>query len=149
MRRELEMPLQSSGVGIQREHAIGVEIIAGPRAAIEVRRWITRAPVQRVEFGVVGSRHPSGASATQIRIAWPTFRAGLAGPRYGPEAPGQLAGLRIEGGKEASYAVVTSGGADDHFVFDHQRRAGSSVVFVSFGATSAPLVVKDKVIVGT
>src|SRR5712675_3495495 len=119
MRRELKMPLQLSGVGIQREHTIGVEIIAGPRAAIEIRRRITRAPVQRVEFGVVRSRHPGGAAATQIRIAWPTFRAGLAGPRYGPEAPGQLAGLRIEGGKEASYAVVTPRSADDHPVFDH------------------------------
>src|SRR5882672_42033 len=149
MRCELKMPLQLSGVRIQREHAIGVEIIAGPRAAIEIRRRITRAPVQRVEFGVVGSRHPSGAAATQIRIAWPTFRAGLARAWNGPEAPGQLAGLGVEGGKEAAYAIVTPGGADDHFVFDHQRRAGSSVVFVSYGATSAPLVVKDKVIVGT
>src|SRR5882762_9849247 len=138
MRRELEMPLQSSGVGIQREHAIGVEIIAGPRAAIEIRRWITCAPVQRVEFGVVRSRHPSSAAATQIRIAWPTFRAGLARAWNGPEAPGQLAGLRIEGGKEASYAVVTAGSADDHLVFDHQRRAGSSVVFVSFCVRDVP-----------
>src|SRR5258707_9040208 len=119
MRRELKMPLQLSGVGVQREHAIGVEIIAGPRAAIEIWRRITRAPVQRAEFGIVGSRHPSGAAATQIRIARPTFGAGLATAWNGPEAPGQLAGLRIEGGKEASYAAVTPGGADDNFALDH------------------------------
>src|SRR5882672_12043070 len=46
MRCELEMPLQSSGVGVQREHAIGIEIVPGTRAAIEIRRRITRAPVQ-------------------------------------------------------------------------------------------------------
>src|SRR5712672_3712433 len=114
MGRELKMPLQLSGVRIQREHAIGVEIVAGTRAAIEVRRRITRAPVQRVEFGVVGSRHPGGATATQIRIAWPTFRAGLARAWNGPEAPGQLAGLRIAGEKEASSAAVTPIGAADH-----------------------------------
>src|SRR5882672_328132 len=119
MRRELEVPLEPTRVGIQREYTIGIEIIAGPWTAIEIRCRITRAPIQRVEFGVVGSRHPSGAAAPQIRIAWPAFRAGLARAWNGPEAPGQLAGLRIKGGKETSYAVVTPGSADDHFVFDH------------------------------
>src|SRR5262244_2966103 len=36
VRRKLKMPLQLSGVGIERQHAIRVQIVSGPRPAIEV-----------------------------------------------------------------------------------------------------------------
>src|ERR1700730_11857878 len=132
------MPLELPRVGIQREHAIGVEIVPRTRAAIEIRRRIASAPIQSIKFRVVGSGHPGGAAPTQISIARPTFRAGLAGGRYGPKAPSHRAGLRIESRNEPTYAVVSPGGADDYFVFDDERRARGSVVFVSFRVGDVP-----------
>src|SRR6202011_1769793 len=48
MRRELEVPLELARVGIERNHAAGIEIIAGPHIAIHVRTGIAGAPVDEI-----------------------------------------------------------------------------------------------------
>ena len=48
MRRELVVPFQLACIGIERDHAVAVEVVAQARAAIPVGRRIARAPVDQV-----------------------------------------------------------------------------------------------------
>src|ERR1700687_2420924 len=136
--RELEIPFEFAGLGIQGEYAIGIEIIAGPRPAIEIRSWVAGSPVQRIEFGIVGAGHPGGAAAAQIGLPGPTGRAELAGAGYGPETPHLLTGLRIEGRDEPANAVVAAGCADENFAVHDEGSAGGAVVFVALGVRDVP-----------
>ena len=66
MRRELKMPFELAGVGIEREDAIGVEVVARTNGAVEIRGRIAGAPLQSVEPRVIGAGHPGGAAAVFI-----------------------------------------------------------------------------------
>ena len=50
VRRELEMPLQLSGLRIERDDRIGIQVVALPIVADHVRPGIADGPVQRVEL---------------------------------------------------------------------------------------------------
>src|SRR5579864_841066 len=63
MRCELEIPLQLPGVGIDRKDACGVEVVARPRASIEIGRSITGGPIHRVELRIVSTGHPRRGTA--------------------------------------------------------------------------------------
>src|SRR5207245_95255 len=45
VRRKLKIPLQFSGVRVQRNRGIAVEIVSGPRVRIPVRAGVPRAPI--------------------------------------------------------------------------------------------------------
>ena len=45
---ELEIPLQLSGVGLKRQDAIGIEIVAGPLPWIPIRTRIAGTPIGQV-----------------------------------------------------------------------------------------------------
>ena len=90
------MPFQFSGVGVERDEAIGVQVIAGADRAVKIRRRIARAPVENVEFRVVRPGHPSGATSALIHASRPALRTRFSRRRDGPKLPGQFSGLRIE-----------------------------------------------------
>src|ERR1700728_1107454 len=91
MRCELEIPLQFSGIWIERQHTVSVEIIARADAAIEVRCWIAGAPINCIELGIVGAWHPRCSAAMQVEFSGPAFGTELSRTGYRPEPPGQLA----------------------------------------------------------
>src|SRR5207248_8945163 len=95
-------------VGIEREQAVGVEVIARARRAVKVGRGVTRAPENGVEFRVKRTRHPSGASAEFVTLAGPTGGAEFAGSWNGPKTPRFLAGLGVVSRDKAAHAVVAS-----------------------------------------
>ena len=130
MRRELKVPLQFSGVRIERQHAIGIQIVAGTNAAVEVRARVAGGPVQRVGFRVVRARHPRGAAAVQVQIPGPAFGAGFSRSRNSPETPRQFSRGRVIRRHKATHAVVSARGTNDHLVVHHQGRAGGAVVLV-------------------
>src|SRR5215467_8152076 len=97
MRSELEIPFELADVGIESKEAICVEIVARTRAAVKIRRRITRTPKNGIEFGVKRAGHPGGATAEFVTLARPTGRAEFAGAWNVPETPRFLAGLCVIG----------------------------------------------------
>src|SRR4029077_7518626 len=79
VRRELKIPLQLSGIGIESQNAIGVEVIAGPLSGIPVGARIAGAPIRQIEIGIVRARNPDGRASVLPIIPVPGFVAGLAG----------------------------------------------------------------------
>ncbi len=116
------MPLELSGVGVERDHRVGVEVVAGPEIGIPVRTGIADTPVGQVERRIVGGRHPRRSAAGLPGVAAPGFVAGLAGSGNGVEAPHFLSRARIEGRDEAADAVLAAAEADEHLVLDDERR---------------------------
>src|SRR5262245_121042 len=96
------MPLQLTGVDVERDDAVAVEVVAEPPAAVPVGRRIARAPEAEVRLGIVGGRVPHGGAAGAPRLAGPRVVAGLAGARDRVEPPDFLARLRIERGDVAA-----------------------------------------------
>src|SRR4029077_6499832 len=135
---ELEIPFELAGVGIQGEDTIGIEVVAGTRCSVEIGGGIAGAPVDGIEFWIVGARHPSGAAPAQVHFAGPTGRAGLAGAGNSPKTPSELAGFRAECGNEAAHAIVAAGSSDNDFVLYDERRAGGAVIFVPFRVGDVP-----------
>src|SRR5689334_18521412 len=100
MRDELEIPFHFAGVGVERQDAIGEEIVAWAVAAVEIGPWIARRPVQQVQFGIVGAGRPSGPTTVFEGEVTPGFRSRLAFLRYRPYAPGLLPGFGRKRGNE-------------------------------------------------
>ena len=128
VRRELEMPLQFSGLRIQRDDRIRVEVVAFAIVAVEIRRRIAGRPIEGVELRIVGACQPRGRSRVRDAASLPRFRSRLAWRRHRPEAPHFFARCLIECGEKAAHAFVTAGRAGNHEVPDDERRAGGVVV---------------------
>ncbi len=122
------MPLQLAGVGIERDDRGGEQVVAFAIGAVVVRPRIAGAEEHEVLLGIVGARDPDRAAAARIRIGLrPGVAANLARAGHGVEAPDLLAGRGVEGLDEAANAELGAGDAEDHLVFDHQRRHGRRV----------------------
>ena len=120
--RELEVPLQRAGVGVERDHRVGVEVVAGPQVRVPVGAGVADAPVGQVERRVVRRRQPHRSAAGLPRVAAPRLVAALARPRHRVEAPQLLAGGGIERGDEAANAVLAAADADEDLVLHRERR---------------------------
>ena len=125
-RRVLEIPVHAPAVGIPRDHAVGVQVVAGAIGRIEHRHWIARAPDHLVGRGIVRARDPHGAAADLpgVVLVLPGLAAGLARRRYDVFAPDQLAGGAVERRDPVAHAAVAAGRAHDDLVLDRQRRGG-------------------------
>src|SRR5207237_3756801 len=104
------------GVGVQRHHAIAVQIVSEPAIAVPIRRGISRTPEGEVGFGIVRPRIPDGSASGFPRIARPGFVARLARTGDRIEPPGLPAGLRVERDDAAASPPVSTGRADDYLV---------------------------------
>ncbi len=58
VRRELIMPLELAGIGIQRNHRAGVEVVAGPLSAVVIRTNVADSPIDQVKAGIERARDP-------------------------------------------------------------------------------------------
>src|SRR4051794_19261494 len=95
MRGVLEMPLQGARVGVERDQAVRVQVVALAPVAIPIRPRISRAPVDGVRLRLVGAGHPGGGRAGLPALALPGIVARLPLGGNGVEAPGALAGFRV------------------------------------------------------
>ena len=59
----MEIPLKLTGLGIEREDAIGVQIVAAAVVAVILGARIAGGPVDGVEFAIVGAGEPRGRAA--------------------------------------------------------------------------------------
>ena len=61
----LEVPYPLARLGPHREHGVGEQVVAFARPRVP-RRGIANAPVDQVEFRIVGAGHPAAAAAGHI-----------------------------------------------------------------------------------
>src|SRR5262249_32151925 len=87
-------------------------------------RGIADAPIEQIQFGIVGTGHPGGAAAVFPTVTGPGFMAFFAGTGNGPEAPGAVTGRDVESGQVAAVRGIPAGDADDDFILDEERRTG-------------------------
>src|SRR5579863_7436028 len=84
---ELEMPLKLTGIRIQREHAVAVQIVALALAAEVTRRRISRRPIQEIQFRIIGTCDPGGRTPGLPGISTPRFMAWLTGSWHCIKSP--------------------------------------------------------------
>jgi hypothetical protein len=122
-RRELKIPVHAAGVGIPRDHTVGVEVVARPIERIEHRHRIAGSPEGLVGDGIVGACYPHRAAsgAPSIGVAFPGFAAGFARGRDRIFEPQALAGRSIETSDPVADALIAVGGTDDDLVLDCKR----------------------------
>src|ERR1700720_4983650 len=101
------MPLQLTGIRIQRQHAIAVQIVALALAAEVTRRRIPRRPIQEVRLRIVGTCDPRGRAARLPGISTPGFIAWLTGLWHCIESPGTLARVGVVGIDKSAHAVLS------------------------------------------
>src|SRR5207244_6749504 len=117
VRRELVVPLQFSGGGIERQDAIGEQIVAAALAIIGIRPRITRGPVERIGLGIIGTGLPGRAPASGYCCSLPRLEAWIAFGRNGPVAPDAFAGVGFVSRKETADAPVAARYAGNPHVF--------------------------------
>lgn len=138
VRSKLEVPFQLSGVGIERQNAICVQVVAWARLAHEIGRRVARRPIQNVNFRIVCARYPGCATTMKIGIAGPTGRTKFFRPGNGPELPLESYCHCIVGGEESAHSRVSAGSAHDYGPFHNEWSAGRAVVFVLVGVFHVP-----------
>ena len=122
VRCELEVPLHLPGVGVERHHRVGVEVVAHAHGAVVVGSWVSSAPVDQIQLGVVGAGHPGGRPAPAPRIARPCPAVGVVGAGGRVETPLALARVDVVGVHEPAYPVLATRNAAEDLVADNQRR---------------------------
>ncbi len=121
--RELEVPLHLAGRRIEREHRIGIEVVAGTVVGIPVRRRIAGGPVEKIELGIERAGQPRRAAAGLPAVALaPRLGPGLTRRRNRVRAPHQLSGLRVVGIDEAADTGLGARDADDDLAVERERR---------------------------
>src|SRR5262247_3426268 len=109
----LEMPAQRTGLGVESDNGIGVEIIAW--SLITTIHWtrIANPHIDQVQVRIVGPRQPGGATAVLPGITAPGLMAGLPRPRHRVEPPLAFPGLNVVGIDEAPGGLFAGEDAQD------------------------------------
>src|SRR4051794_3192800 len=104
------VPADVAAGGIEREHAVGVEIVARPVGAVVFRRGIAGAPIGCVGGWVIGARHIKRAAAglPGVVLVFPRLAAGLARRRHGVSAPELVAGLAVERHQPVTHTLIAA-----------------------------------------
>ena len=120
-----------AGLQVDRDEALGVEVVAGAVAAVLVDGRRFDRQIDDAGFGVGGDLRPHADVAGPVpRSVFPRLVTGLAGAGHRVEAPDLLAGAGVEGAHEAldvgaveiAQALEHRGADDDHVVDDGRRR---------------------------
>jgi len=109
---ELEVPLQLSRVGIEREETIRIKIVAGAHISIPVRARISGAPVDYVQIRIVRAGHPGCRRSRLPTIAGPRFVARFPFGWNGPEAPCLFARICVIGIYKTADPKFAAGNSD-------------------------------------
>ncbi len=124
---DLEVPDPPSGLDIERQKCVGVEIVSRPTASVIVVCWRLGRYVDNPSLVIHRKRRPRGGIPGDLGGAIePAFIPGLAAKRYRLERPLEGASARIEGQDVARNvlepgriaAVIQGGADDDHSVGD-------------------------------
>ena len=67
MRRELKMPFQFAGVGVERHHRIGIEVVAVAQFRIPIGAGISNAPIREIQLRIVRAGEPDRCAAVHAR----------------------------------------------------------------------------------
>src|SRR6185437_6019917 len=129
MRSELEMPRQFAGGGVQGDHAIGEQVVAGAHVAREARTWIADPPVEEVGLRIVAPGVPGRPAPRFPGAVPPCFVPGFAWTRDRIESPLLLAGLDVIGGEKPPNPELASRDPDHDGMIDAERRPGHRVAF--------------------
>ncbi len=138
VRRELEVPLQGAGFGVERDHGAGIQVVAGPDVAVPVGRRIADRPVEEVELRVERTGQPGRTATGLPGVILPGLAAGVAGRRNRVEAPDPLAGCRVIGIDESADARLRAADADDDLVVYRERRQGQGKADIVVGHLDVP-----------
>ena len=128
MRGRLKGPHQLAGIGVQGHDAAGVLVIARARVSVQHRRRIPGPPVNEVEGGIIGPRHPGCAPGSH------------AGPRRRSDIPLPLdcAGLRINRLEEHGQVVHVAAHSHDDVIAHDERGLGRPVTFLHISQLDDP-----------
>ena len=96
------------------------------------------APVDEIQFRIVGAGDPGRRSALFPRVAGPGLVPRFAGTRNGVEPPGPLAGGGVVGVQKSPDAVFTARDAHDDLVLHGQRSHRDAVALAVFGHLRLP-----------
>ena len=128
IRCELVVPLAPAGVRIEGDDRISEQVVEiAAHGSIDLRPGITDRPVEQVQRGVVRTRQPHRAATLFPAVAGPGVVPEFAGSGHGIPAPQAAAGGRLVRVEEPAGAEFAAADADDHLVFDDQRRTGDRV----------------------
>src|SRR5438034_1370707 len=116
------MPLQLSGLTVQREDAIGIQIVPGTLNADVLLGRVSGRPIHNVELWIVASGEPRRSAAMSEILALPRLRARLARFGNAPESPDFLAGGLVQGGYEPVRAALSTANTGDHEMPRRNRR---------------------------
>ena len=130
VRNLLEVPAQLAGVGIQRDHAGGVEIhvlgLVGSRGypigIVEIRCGVAGSPVDQVEFGIERAGEPGRSAPVAPTVSLPGFIALFTRSGHDVPAPGDTTSLRVERGEIAAMRLIATVATHDDLVLDNERR---------------------------
>src|SRR2546421_7006870 len=101
VRSELVIPLELAGLAVQRQKAIGVEIVSDAMVSVVLLARIAGRPIYDIELGVIAAGEPGGRAAVVDVLAFPGLPAWLAAFRDAPEPPHVLAGVLLDGRDES------------------------------------------------
>src|SRR5262249_33083124 len=111
-----------AGVDIDRDHRVGIEVVARARCGVVLRDRIAGAPDGELGRGIVGPRLPQATAAglPGVVLVLPGLAAGLARLRNRIPAPQLIAGSGIERCEPPTGPAVASAIGDDDFALRHQ-----------------------------
>ena len=138
VRRELIVPFELAGIGVDGKDGTGVEVVAHAHFAVDIGTGVAYGPIEGIEIGIVTAGEPHAAGAVFPAIAGPCFVAGLARRGDSVEMPELPAGGGIVGFKETDDAVFTTGDAGDDFIFQGEGGGGQAVAEHGIGNLDFP-----------
>ena len=125
----LEMPHALAGARVEREHAVGKEVVAVAVHTVEIEgSGSGRGEHHGVRLIDRHARPRVGAAAQLIRLGGPRVVAELARLRNGVEDPAQLAGHHVEGtdvSRRSGQRFGHAAAEDQHVFEDRARCAGA------------------------
>src|SRR2546422_10251680 len=120
VRCELEMPLPLAGIGVQRDHGVREEIVAGSAdGAVDLRSWISDRPIQSVKAGIIRSGQPHRTGAGFPTVPCPGVVAEFTRSGNRVPAPDALTARRIVRVHKTTRAALASAYAGNDFIFHH------------------------------
>src|SRR5262249_55557223 len=126
IRRVLVPPRDLAVRRIECDRARRIEIVAGPALRIVARHRIAGAPIGQIGLWIVGAGDIEGAAAglPGVVLVLPGLVPRFARSGNGISPPQHVAGPGIERGNPVARSTIATGGADDDFVLERQRRSG-------------------------
>src|SRR5262249_8009212 len=132
--RELVVADDLAGLRAYCEYGRGVEAVAAFARPRVVGLGVAGAPVDQIEFGIVGAGAPGRAAAVLPGVVvGPGLRAGLARRRNRITPPELFAGLRIPAIEEAARGGFPARHPGDEDAVGDDRRTGGVVAFLPVG----------------